>query len=422
MSTTEKNRVDGVTIVLTPRATEEVLKFMDAEQVSPTEGGLRVSVLPGGCSGFKYSLNIEERPLDDDMIVEVERVRLFVDGFSLSYLNGVTIDYVSSMQGSGFTFERTPPAGAAAGTLYRPDLLMVGHRSSRAGDRGARERKLSRPALLLAGMLAATAPGLAAQGRTATVSGRVTDSAGSALRGAQVLLDTGRRFAETDSTGRFQLGGVGLGANRLTVRRIGFTPRTIEFDVAGSRVDLGDIRLAAAPLVLEELTAKAEVPAPSFTLYRRNDLEEGLLKPTRIEIRFLPYGAALVSDGSVSLFFALARFRGKDSSVVVIRHGIEEVAGGIGRRSFGGMGCRESDEPLAIRIDPNLPGRSGSTRSGGVCGVRLSRHQFGRVKPSRSIPMPWNGLFRGGKPHLAVGGSSKVIPGPGGLLLQRPRP
>ena len=34
----------------------------------PRRAGLRVSVLPGGCSGFKYSLNIEERPLDDDLV------------------------------------------------------------------------------------------------------------------------------------------------------------------------------------------------------------------------------------------------------------------------------------------------------------------------------------------------------------------
>jgi iron-sulfur cluster assembly protein len=68
-------------------------------------------VLPGGCSGFKYSLNIEDRPLDDDIVLEMEKVRVFVDGFSLPYINGVKIDYVSSMQGSGFTFENPNATG-----------------------------------------------------------------------------------------------------------------------------------------------------------------------------------------------------------------------------------------------------------------------------------------------------------------------
>jgi len=111
VSTTEKAQVPGVAIELTPRATEEVLKFMDAERVAPDVGGLRVSVLPGGCSGFKYSLNIEDRPLEDDMVIELDRVKLFVDGFSLPYLNGVKVDYVSSMQGSGFTFENPNATG-----------------------------------------------------------------------------------------------------------------------------------------------------------------------------------------------------------------------------------------------------------------------------------------------------------------------
>jgi iron-sulfur cluster assembly accessory protein len=101
----------GFALNLTGRAAEEVQKFIAQEQVPVESAGLRVSVLPGGCSGFKYSLNIEERPLDDDLVSEINGVRVFVDGFSAQYLTGVTIDYVSSMQGSGFTFNNPNATG-----------------------------------------------------------------------------------------------------------------------------------------------------------------------------------------------------------------------------------------------------------------------------------------------------------------------
>ena len=101
----------GFALVITPRAAEEVQKFITQEQVPTESAGLRVSVLPGGCSGFKYSLNVEERALEDDMVAEVNGVRVFVDGFSAQYLTGVTIDYVSSMQGSGFTFSNPNATG-----------------------------------------------------------------------------------------------------------------------------------------------------------------------------------------------------------------------------------------------------------------------------------------------------------------------
>ena len=101
----------GFALNLTGRAAEEVQKFITQEQVPVDTAGLRVSVLPGGCSGFKYSLNIEERPLDDDPVSEVNGVRVFVDGFSAQYLAGVTIDYVTSMQGSGFTFNNPNATG-----------------------------------------------------------------------------------------------------------------------------------------------------------------------------------------------------------------------------------------------------------------------------------------------------------------------
>ena len=101
----------GFLLTLTDKAADEVRKFMAAEQVPADTAGLRVSVLPGGCSGFKYSLNIEERALDDDMTHEINGVRIFVDGFSAQYLSGITIDYVTSMQGSGFTFNNPNATG-----------------------------------------------------------------------------------------------------------------------------------------------------------------------------------------------------------------------------------------------------------------------------------------------------------------------
>ena len=109
--TDQQTPASGFALVITARAAEEVQKFIAQEQVPTDSAGLRVSVLPGGCSGFKYSLNVEERSLEDDMVAEVNGVRVFVDGFSAQYLTGVVIDYVSSMQGSGFTFSNPNATG-----------------------------------------------------------------------------------------------------------------------------------------------------------------------------------------------------------------------------------------------------------------------------------------------------------------------
>lgn len=106
-------------LTLTDDAAEQVRKFIAEGDVPPETAGLRVSVLPGGCSGFTYKLNIEDKSLDDDLVLEVNTVRLFVDGFSAQYLVGITIGYESSMQGSGFTFNNpNATGGCGCGTSF----------------------------------------------------------------------------------------------------------------------------------------------------------------------------------------------------------------------------------------------------------------------------------------------------------------
>ena len=109
MATTQHTTT--VTLTLTERAAAEVKKFLAEEKVPVETAGLRVGVMPGGCSGFKYSLSIEDKPLEDDVVLESAGVRVFVDAFSTQYLNGVTLDYKSNFQESGFAFENPNATG-----------------------------------------------------------------------------------------------------------------------------------------------------------------------------------------------------------------------------------------------------------------------------------------------------------------------
>ncbi len=100
-------------LTLTPTASQMVQDFIE-EQEAGDDAGLRVAVLPGGCSGFEYGLNIEDGPESDDEVFELAGIRVFVDPFSTQYLDGVEIDYVSSMMGAGFSF-RNPNASGGCG-------------------------------------------------------------------------------------------------------------------------------------------------------------------------------------------------------------------------------------------------------------------------------------------------------------------
>ena len=108
-----------VTLNVSESAAVEIKKFMSSEEGLPDTSGLRVRVVPGGCSGFQYSLNIEEQSREGDFIIDEKGVRMFVDMFSAQYLNGVEIDYVSGVMGSGFTFKNPNATGSCGcGTSF----------------------------------------------------------------------------------------------------------------------------------------------------------------------------------------------------------------------------------------------------------------------------------------------------------------
>lgn len=88
---------------LTPIAVTKVKEILDQQEPKPL--GLRVSVVGGGCSGFSYQMNFENQSNGIDKTFEFEGLRVFVDQASLMYLKGTKIDYVETLEGSGFKFD-----------------------------------------------------------------------------------------------------------------------------------------------------------------------------------------------------------------------------------------------------------------------------------------------------------------------------
>ena len=88
---------------LTPKAVEKVKEIL--AQQTPLPMGLRVAVVGGGCSGFSYQMNFENQTNGIDKTYEFDGLRVFVDQASLMYLSGTRIDFVESLEGSGFKFD-----------------------------------------------------------------------------------------------------------------------------------------------------------------------------------------------------------------------------------------------------------------------------------------------------------------------------
>jgi iron-sulfur cluster assembly protein len=100
-------------ITLTPVAAAKVRELLAEEP----DGGslvLRVAIQGGGCSGFQYGLGFDSGAAEGDLELTLEGVPVVVDPFSAPYLVGTTIDFLNTIQESGFKIDN-PNAVSSCG-------------------------------------------------------------------------------------------------------------------------------------------------------------------------------------------------------------------------------------------------------------------------------------------------------------------
>jgi len=96
------SQVQGVHV--TPSAVKRIRVILAKEGIATEEGGLRLGVKGGGCSGLSYAIAFDAHPRERDRIFTFDDVRVFIDPKSFVFLNGMTLDYEETLMRQGFNF------------------------------------------------------------------------------------------------------------------------------------------------------------------------------------------------------------------------------------------------------------------------------------------------------------------------------
>ena len=99
-------------IALTAQAAEAVKSALS--RAAEPASGLRIMVDAGGCAGFKYMMGLETGAKDGDAVIETHGVTLFVDEKSQGLVGGMTVDFVTGLESSGFVFDNPNAAQKCA--------------------------------------------------------------------------------------------------------------------------------------------------------------------------------------------------------------------------------------------------------------------------------------------------------------------
>jgi iron-sulfur cluster assembly accessory protein len=97
-------------MTLTDNAQKAVSRFISGAEEPVT--GLRIGVAGGGCSGFQYTMALEKDAEEGDTVLEIADFKVFVDAQSAPLLQGVAVDFLDGLEGSGFKFENPNAANS----------------------------------------------------------------------------------------------------------------------------------------------------------------------------------------------------------------------------------------------------------------------------------------------------------------------
>lgn len=100
-------------INITTAAVEKVKAVLSQEKESMPDGGLRIYVQGGGCSGFSYGMVLDEVS-EGDEVFEQAGVKVIVDPMSMKYLENAEVDYKEDLMGGGFAI-KNPNATSTCG-------------------------------------------------------------------------------------------------------------------------------------------------------------------------------------------------------------------------------------------------------------------------------------------------------------------
>ena len=101
---------DKAKLTLTDKAAKKLKELLKQEK----KQALRISVLPGGCSGYQYGMELDDKTTEEDIVISEKGVKIFVDKASIMMLNGANVDCMDSLQGAGFKIEN-PHAKSTCG-------------------------------------------------------------------------------------------------------------------------------------------------------------------------------------------------------------------------------------------------------------------------------------------------------------------
>ena len=127
-------------LTLTEAASRKLSEIM-TQQTEPV-AGLRVFVQKGGCSGYSYGMSLAPETLAGDWVGEFDGVKVLVDPESAKLLSGIRIDFVESLQGSGFTIHNPNAVrSCGCGSSFETEESAAGEGQPAHGESASREER-----------------------------------------------------------------------------------------------------------------------------------------------------------------------------------------------------------------------------------------------------------------------------------------